>query len=135
MKNGIREYERTLRHVMCIFLSLEALIFCCFITGIISGGHSMILLKYHESALAEVITLPLILCPVPIVLTFFSIFCRAVYCVYEGLHTAFGVCCLLILMSGETFLLGVFLFLFFSSRLIIYLILLSRKKEKMKRKI
>ena len=138
--NNYDAYERRVRHIMCIFLSIETLILCILMIidslgyweyewGFWEYGDILTRLHYHLVTPDRVLSADFwIFCIGAIVCTLLSIrfkwFCR----VYEGVHCLLGI----IIFSGlffeaETGFVGFIIFLLLSARFCIYIYLTKIK--------
>ena len=137
INNDHKKYERRIRHIMCIFLSLETLLFCLFIIRdcIVNWNYGMenynlgsVLtgLHYHlitpDRILSEYFW---IFCIGAIVCTVLSIRFKWLYRIYEGFHCLLGIYgfCEFI---GYSLLLAPVYFLILSTRSIIYILLIRK---------
>lgn len=135
--NHYKKYERRIRHIMCIFLALETLLFCLLVimiyfdladdyTGGENGNNALQLLHYH------VIDLKMILpnefwklCIGTIVCTVLSIRFKWFYRTYEGLHILLGIYNFFGTIAYSLFSGSIYLLLL-SIRLAIYTLLISK---------
>ena len=139
-KFHFEEYERKIRHVMCVFLSLETF-FIWFITvelhiddcisELYEYGSATIpqfidMLRYHHYYVTpDIVITPIywIVCLIPIIFTFLSMCSQPLYIIYEILHCILGI--LLLIFLG---ILGIIIFLILSWRFIIYIFLTNSYK-------
>lgn len=128
------DYEVTLRRVMCIFLSLEALLICWFVLSYISDYRdSMTLLHYHEKTISDVIYYPTVICSVFVVPTLLSCFFRGVYIFYECLHAVVGgllINSAILSVNLMSVLISLPIAIILAARLCIYCFLIERHKKK-----
>lgn len=135
--NYYNKYERRIRHIMCIFLSLETLLFCLLVItfyfdyvyydmGLESGSNTMKLLHYHVIDLSMIISKEFwILCIGAIVCTVLSIRFKWFYIIYEWLHCMLGV--IYFFRAAAAFPAKIILFLILSVRFCIYIYLIKNK--------
>lgn len=117
------EYERRLRHKMCILLGLETLALCLLIV-LTTSQREWTAIYFHDGVFASKILLVMLM-SVPITLTLLSIFFRGVYVAYEIIHCVIGG--ILFLISFEIFIpFGIAVFLMLTYRYWIYLIRLKK---------
>ena len=135
--NSYKEYERRIRHIMCIFLSLETLILCFIViwSCIVNWDYGMVTrdleevltrLRYHLITPDRILNEDFwVFCIGSIVCTILSIRFKWFYRFYEGLHCLGGVIgfCGIIMES----LLGALIyFMIMSARFIIYISLIRK---------
>ena len=117
------EYERRLRHKMCILLGLETLTMCILIV-LTTSKSDWKLIYFHDDIFVSK-TFLVMTAFVPITFTILSIFFRGAYVAYEIIHCIIGG--ILLLLSLEIFVLfraAVFLMLTYR-----YWIYLNRLKK------
>lgn len=124
-------FEVILRHIMCIFMAIEAMIVCgsIIMEFIVFNDEIEIFLKYHEESLS-VIALPLLVCCFVIGMTFLSFFYKTAYLIYEGLHVFAGLLFIEYMLDAVFF---VFILIILSIRLAVYLIIMEIRNAKIKK--
>lgn len=115
-----KEYERHIRHIMCIFLALEALLICVFAVifnfSVLIGTWNA--LYCHIRTPMDGLLLPL-LSIIPVGFTVLSIYRKWIYRLYELLHCLLGISALS--WSGAGFIIC----LIFTVRFFVYLFLIK----------
>lgn len=114
------EYERHLRHKMCIWMGLETLALCLLLV-LTTSRRDWTAIYFHDTVFASKILLAMLL-TFPIALTVLSIFFKGVYIACEIVHCVIGG--LLLLILGVV--LGGAVFLILTLRFWIYLIRLKK---------
>ena len=103
-EKNYNEYERKIRHIVCIFLALETMLLCNFILELLCKSDDFLLLKYHEISLTEFLKSPLFLCGALLVPTIFSYFYSSAYKAYESIRITLAVIIDVMLIPSLSFL-------------------------------
>lgn len=115
------KFEQFLRHIMCIFLGLETLLFCVAVTFFTDNGNFSTQLRFHVKDLGSVFAVVLV-CAIPVVCCILSIGFRGFYLFYEGIHVLLGLM-LFHPVSIESVLWAIIVLAAESLRFIIYCVL------------
>ena len=126
------EYERSVRHKMCILLSLETLAICVLMCMLVinetmGGWHRIYLRERHP---AEGIIILIILVMVPVAFTVASLYSEGIYIAYEILHCVVGAGFVILLLGYYAFFEGIIIFLILTLRFWIYLFAVHAGRQK-----